>query len=166
MIIPFSRSRVRAVKRGDSLRRGINRAVTRKKNDMNTENSNSERQAACQLESIREMVKPLSLPRKDSDETAREEAIQTIRNDALTVEVRSGWHPPGDKTNSDGWQYNILLCTGGPAVRIIGDLSDQNEPETARLEHQDWGTPWTEYRMDSEEKKDVLIYAAQFYFGE
>ena len=124
------------------------------------EKSNSERQASCQLESIREMVKPLR--GRDSDK--REDAIQTIQEDALSVEVRSGWHPPGDNTNN-GAEYNILLCTGGPAVRIIGDLSAHGEPETARLEHQDWGTPWTEYRMDSDEEKDVLAYAAQFYFG-
>jgi len=31
----------------------------------------------------------------------------------------------------------ILLCTGGPVVRIVGDLSQHHEPDSARLEYQD-----------------------------
>jgi hypothetical protein len=30
--------------------------------------------------------------------------------------------------------------TGGPAVRITGDLADYGEPETASIEYQDWFT--------------------------
>ena len=41
-------------------------------------------------------------------------------------------------------EFEILLCTGGPACRIVGDLDESCQPSSARIEHQDWGTPWTE----------------------
>jgi hypothetical protein len=40
------------------------------------------------------------------------------------------------------------------------------EPTRARLETQDWGTPWTEYRGAWGGGADVLLaYARQFYYG-
>ena len=93
-------------------------------------------------------------------------ARQVIQEDPLSVEVRSGWHTLGDKDGIKPEEYTILLCTGGPACRIIGTLNEYQEPETARIEHQDWGTPWTEYRLDADEEAVVLTYARQFYFGE
>lgn len=93
-----------------------------------------------------------------------EEARQTIEEDALSVEVRSDWHTPGSESESS--EYTILLCTGGPAVRIIGDLNQHNEPETARIEHQDWFKPWADLPLDSDEEQIVLEYCRCFYFGE
>lgn len=55
-----------------------------------------------------------------------EEAREAIQNDALSVDVRSDWHAPGDK--GDAMEYRILLCTGGPAVQIIGELDQCNQP--------------------------------------
>ena len=47
-------------------------------------------------------------------------------------------------------------------MRIVGEI-DGEEASSARLEVQDWFTPWTEY-VDADE--DVLIaYASCFYFG-
>jgi len=121
--------------------------------------SHSESQAKAQLESITEMVSALDT----NNEKKREDAKQRIQEDALEVSVRSGWHTPG-KTGDDA-QYLILLCTGDPVVRIIGDLTSYSEPETATIEHQDWGTPWKEYSLTAEEEETVLTYARQFYFG-
>jgi hypothetical protein len=39
-------------------------------------------------------------------------------------------------------EFMILLCTGGPAVRIRGELDRYSEPEKPRIEYQDWFTPW------------------------
>lgn len=58
----------------------------------------------------------------------------------------------------------ILLCTGGPAVRIKGELSD-NEPTRAWLEVQDWFKPWTEY-FEAGLSEVLLTYSQQVYFGE
>ena len=121
-------------------------------------------QAKAQLDSIREMVKALKDAEEANDDEAREEAEQTIQEDPLSVQVRSGWHNPGEKAENE--EFEILLCTGGPAVRIIGELDEHNEPERARIEFQDWFTSWMDYPLDSEEEEDVLTYCRSFYFGE
>lgn len=94
---------------------------------------------------------------------SQEDAEQRIREDALSVEVRSDWHTPGD--DSEPTEFQILLCTGGPAVRIMGELQ-QGEPVRAWLEYQDWGTPWTEHVNQDGDHDALLTYARCFYFGE
>ena len=119
------------------------------------------------LEELRELVAQRITEESidpDGFEFDEEEARQTIQEDALSVEMRSGWVSNREEMKPE--EYNILLCTGGPACRIIGTLSEHGEPEDATLQYQDWGTPWTDYRMDSEEEADVVKYAQQFYFGE
>lgn len=133
--------------------------------------SHSEQQAVAQLDGIREMVAALKAaeagvePEGARDDYAYEAAEQTIHEDPLSVEVRSAWHEPGKEPEQGEGEFCILLCTGGPACRIIGRL-DRGEPETARLEHQDWGTAWTEWRMTLEEEDDVLAYCRCFCFGD
>lgn len=88
-------------------------------------------------------------------------ARDRISEDPLTVEVRSDWTAPGEPLEAA--EFCILLCTGGPAVRIRGELN-RGEPSRAWLEFQDWGTPWTQYFSAS---SDTLCqYAAHFFFGE
>ena len=124
-------------------------------------------QAQAQLESIMAMVKELDaaddLARDTGKDEAREAAEQVIREDALSVEVRSGWVEPGAEMKAE--EYCLLLCTGGPAVRLRGTLTEHQEPEDAVLEYQDWGTPWTAYRLSGEEEAACVTYAQQFYFG-
>lgn len=126
-------------------------------------------QAAAQLESIREMVFNLRAAdddaRENTNDGAREGAEQRIHEDALSVEVRKDWHTVGSEDVETG-EYRILLCTGGPAVQIVGDLSKHKEPETAHLQYQDWGTPWTNYGITSEDEEVLLDYARCFYFDE
>lgn len=120
-------------------------------------------QAKAQLQSITEMVGALraAIDRDDS----LEQAVEAIHADALSVQVRSDWYDPGSEDRSPA-EYNILLCTGGPAVRIIGTLSEYLEPDSAHMQYQDWGTPWTGYPLTSEEEAIVLEYAQEFYYGE
>lgn len=97
--------------------------------------------------------------------SSREDAETRIQEDALSIEVRGDWYDissafPPDKTPTE---FCILLSTGGPATRIRGEL-DGGEPSRARLEVQDWGTPWTQY-FDIEQDT-LLAYARCFYFGE
>ena len=84
--------------------------------------------------------------------------------DALSIQVRSDWHTPGE--SGDLTEYEILLGTGGPATRIRGDLSEHKEPMTATFEYQDWFKPWTEVYTDSADDEVMLTYAQCFYFGE
>jgi len=99
-----------------------------------------------------------------------DEAREAISEDPLSVQVRSGWHDPGAEGEAE--EFEILLCTGGPACRLIGTL-DQGQPSDVRIEVQDWFTPWVDYMpVDQEGKvisgwRDVLLeYARQFYFGD
>ena len=116
-------------------------------------------QAQAQLESIRGMVFRLEHAQDCPDE---DEARQAILEDALGIQIRSDWGEPGDL---EPGEYMILLCTGGPAVRIIGQL-DSCHPASAQIEYQDWGTPWTALPTSSAEEADLLTYASQFYYGE
>jgi hypothetical protein len=93
---------------------------------------------------------------KDADE-----ARQRIEEDALSVEIRSGWTVPGNDMEPE--EFCLLLTTGGPAVRIRGELDSNLEPYRAWLEVQDWFLPWTEYVPAD---KDILLaYASCFYYG-
>jgi hypothetical protein len=90
-----------------------------------------------------------------------DEARERISEDPLEVQVRSDWTSPGEPLEAS--EFCILLCTGGPAVRIRGEL-DRGEPCRAWLEYQDWGTPWAQYFDAS--SKTLCEYAANFFFGE
>ena len=94
----------------------------------------------------------------------RDAAEEAIHEDPLEVSIREGWKTPGGEPYS-GEEYKILLCTGGPAVRIIGDLNQYEEPETVRLQYQDWFTPWENYHLDNGDRDTLLSYARCFYFG-
>lgn len=104
----------------------------------------------------------LSDVEEEADEcTTTEEAIEKIHESALEVQVRSDWTNPGETLEAA--EFIILLCTGGPAVRIRGELA-QGVPSRAWIEYQDWGTPWIELFDTS---SDVLCeYAANFAFME
>jgi len=128
------------------------------------EDSRAKDQARAQLDSIMEMIEELNKAIDADDDDAREKAEQAIQEDPLSVEVRSEWHVPGTKVS--GGEYKILLCWGGPAVRIIGGLNDYNEPESAHIEYQDWFTGWTEYMATDEEEEALLAYAQCFYYEE
>lgn len=147
---------------------------------------NAETQAAAQYESVCEMLAAIELDwdrlaelreERDAADTPEEladleeragdcedeeDARQRATSNALSVEVRSGWETdPADLTPAE---FRIVLCTGGPAVQIVGDLDAYRTPTRARLMYQDWGTSWTEF---GPARPSVLVeYAALFYFGE
>lgn len=132
--------------------------------------ASAKEQGQAQFDSIKEMVQALQA----SGEPCSDEAQERILEDALSVQVRSGWFIPGadlDHPERKPAEYEILLCTGGPACRIIGGLDQYGQPDSARLEVQDWFQPWTAMRpvvekgnYDSEPV--LLAYARCFYFGE
>jgi hypothetical protein len=94
-----------------------------------------------------------------------EEAREAIEQDPLSVEVRSDWVEPGAEMTAA--EFCILLCTGGPAVRIVGELDDHKQPDRAWVEYQDWFTPWREYHGEHAPSQGTLLaYCRCFYFGE
>jgi hypothetical protein len=149
--------------------------------------------------SIVEMVTELEKARDhwrgatDTDESQSvEDAEQCIHDSVLSVEVRSGWWTAGENRDSDVTkpvEYRILLSTGGPALQIVGALSEHGEPETAELQGQDWFKPWTsvpwgallppapagsdigaftdaEVEAMDKMRETLLTFARCFYFGE
>lgn len=98
-----------------------------------------------------------------SDFESQDDAHERIQEDPLSVELYGTW-TPGETPEPDG--FIILLCTGGPAVRVKGEFGSMNEPRRAWLEYQDWGTPWTEYHGPNMDYDALLTYCHQFYFGE
>ena len=121
------------------------------------ENENSKNQARAQFDSIVEIVNNLNSEREETREAAEIIAVEN----ALEVSFRSGWND--DPCNLSAQEFKILLCTGGPAVRIIGYL-EQNEPEEVKLQHQDWFTPWQDYPLTDEEREILHAYSRQFCF--
>lgn len=103
----------------------------------------------------------------DGDTFEDEDSLRERLEEApLSVEVRcSAWFSPGAETPKPD-EYLVLLTTGGPALRITGDLGSWGTPDNARLEYQDWGTPWTEYDASNAERAQLLAFASLNYFGE
>lgn len=98
--------------------------------------------------------------------TNEDEAREAIQNDALDVQVRTDWYSAGlDNASVKPSEFYILLCTGGPAVRIMGELDECGNPCRAWIEYQDWGTPWTQL-FGEIEQSTLLAYCQEFYFGE
>lgn len=92
----------------------------------------------------------------------QDEARERILEDALSVEVRSGWSLVGEGQMAPE-EFRIVLCTGGPHVELVGDLDDHNEPSRVRVLYRDWGTSGELFDFD---RDVVLTYCQQFYFGE
>lgn len=85
---------------------------------------------------------------------SQEDAERAIWENPLDISYRSGW--ASSREDLEPEEFSILLCTGGPAVRIVGELGNHGEPCRAWIEYQDWGTPWT---MLFEGQEDALDYA-------
>ena len=131
----------------------------------------------CQLEGPQDAAALAQWDEENGDELAELRAAATvdgeqqesaekvrerIEESPLSVEVRSGWYTPGGECEPE--DFAILLSTGGPALRVRGELDGARQPCRAWLEYQDWGTPWTQYF--NVEQDTLVRFASCFYFGE
>jgi hypothetical protein len=82
----------------------------------------------------------------------------------LSVLVRSDWHTPEPGIVRPPSEFEILLSTGGPAVRITGDLDSYVQAYRPQLQYQDWGTPWIDFPESNVEA--LLWFSSVFYYGE
>ena len=87
-----------------------------------------------------------------------DDARETIWDSPISVQVRSDWQNLHDGDSLKPYEYNILMCTGGPAVRIVGEIGESSP----RIEYQDWGTPWTELTIDDDERQILVDYVGEF----
>jgi hypothetical protein len=121
-------------------------------------------QAATQFACVKALVEALRKAREEDDYDEADNAERRISEDALSIQTRGGWHSPGEENTDE--EYEILLCTGGPACRIVGEL-DRGQPCSARIEFQDWFTPWQKWLDGPSDEEDILLdYARVFYFGD
>jgi hypothetical protein len=91
-----------------------------------------------------------------------DELRQRIEEMPLSLQVRDGWRSPGEE-RADPEEFEILLSTGGPALRIYGEIG----AAYPALQWQDWGTPWTDFR-DTTDAQDEAIsaFVGLFWFGD
>ena len=119
---------------------------------------NSRQQAEAQLTTIKEMLQAV----ENATDDEREAAEQAIYDDPLAVDVRSGWVNVWT-TEFEPVEYRVLLCTGGPAVQLEGELDDRNQPYNVQLQHQDWFEPWQTVPLTAEDTETLLTYARHFF---
>ena len=101
----------------------------------------------------------------DGEQLTAEDIRDRLMESPLAVEIRRGWCAVGHLECHDEAEYRILLTTGGPALRVVGKLQNGN-PYSAALEYQDWGTPWTAYRVAEHDEKRLVEFASLFYYGD
>jgi len=104
--------------------------------------------------------------RKELDQlqAINEDEVRTeIEESPLSVRIRSGWYSPGETPEPE--EAEILLSTGGPALRIMIELDEHKQPHRAWLEVQDWFVPWTEYYEPGAQDL-CLWFASFFYYGD
>ena len=117
------------------------------------------RQAGLQLLEIMRLHQMAK--RQDTNLDELNELCQVAAAGGLSV--RSGWSCNFDELEAE--QFRIDLAGGGPAVRIVGNLARFGHAEDARLEYQDWGTPWLEFRLLNDyEINAVSWFCNQFYW--
>jgi len=128
---------------------------------METEKDTARDQAKSQLDHIIELVQAYEQANQHDEADPQDDALAAIRENIISVKVRGDWHAPGTAGGPQAL-YCVLLCTGGPACRIIGTLDDYQEPATARLQYPDRGNPWTDYLLTRAEEKAVLTFTNCF----
>ena len=130
----------------------------------------AQQQAKAQLEAIHELMEAMEEASTgnevifDGEAMDWEDLQERGQELPLSVLVRSAWQTPGESLESS--EFEILLCTGGPAVRIRGNLSQHRQPESAHIEYQDWFTSWQRLPVNGADEEALLGFAWLFWFGE
>jgi len=132
--------------------------------------------ARAQLETIKELYRQY----KENDSAfvsnldTEEAIVEKAREEALSVEFRSGWTSNPEEMKPE--EFKILLSTGGPACQIIGKLDQYKQPTDIEIQYQDWGTPWEPLQLNStyvdkspnitSDYEALEWFCNCFYFGE
>ena len=127
--------------------------------------------ARGQLESIKELYREYKENASAfvSNLDKEEAIVEKAREEALSVELRSGWYSsPESVADLKPEEFKILLSTGGPACQIIGKLDEYSQPTDLEIQYQDWGTPWTtlEISYHHDDYQALEWFCNCFYFGE
>lgn len=129
-----------------------------------TETNHAKEQARAQLDSIVKLIADLTEAEESGSWRKHDEATEAIQEDALEIQIRSGWTNPGEELKRE--EFYILLCTGGPAVRILGSFDRFDSLTDCRLQYQDWGAGWINYHDTTDEEDEAIQrYCSQFFPG-
>jgi hypothetical protein len=100
------------------------------------------------------------------DGTNHDTVADAIHNAMLEAPLEIS-RPSEDPDDDETYGFCILLSTGGPALRIVGELNQWQEPARCWLEIQDWGTPWTRHFSRSAERATAIRwFASLFHYGQ
>lgn len=84
----------------------------------------------------------------------KEDAERAIEEDPLEIQYCTGWYSISEGTPEKPKEFYVLITTGGPAVRIMGEFDQHGNITRAYMQVQDWFTPWVDvYHAD----QDTLI---------
>ena len=97
---------------------------------------------------------------KDFD--SQDELRENVLNSALSIQFRSGWETHYE--NFKAKEFEILLSWGGPALRVIGEITDYGS-KNPKIQFQDWGTPWTDFEITEDQQDALNWFCNCFYFG-
>jgi len=119
------------------------------------------------LQSIRELVAKYnaSVTNQGGADYKTDAIDEEFHEYPLSVQVREPWHNPGE-TGARPAEFEVLLTTGGPGLRIIGDLNEYGQPTSVALQIQDWGIPWTSMNLLRDDEATLLEFASHLYFGD
>ena len=128
-----------------------------------TKTNHALQNAISTIETMVEDFKKDQQLQESNDYNQQDELRESILNNALSVEFRSGWYSsPEDEKKAE--EFRILLAWGGPALRIIGELDDYG-PVNPKLQFQDWGTLWTDLEITEDQQDALNWFCNCFYFG-
>ena len=117
------------------------------------------------IESMVEDFKKDQQLQESNDYNQQDELRESVLNSVLSVEFRSGWYSsPESIADLSPEEFKILLTWGGPALRVIGEL-DEYGPVNSKLQYQDWGTPWTDFKITKDQQDALNWFCNCFYFG-
>ena len=128
-----------------------------------TKSNHALNNAIGHMESMVEDFKKDQQLQESNDYNQQDELRESVLNSALSVEFRSGWYSSLDDELVPE-EFKILLTWGGPALRIIGEL-DNYGPVNPKLQFQDWGTPWIDFKITEDQQNALNWFCNCFYFG-
>jgi hypothetical protein len=96
-----------------------------------------------------------------NEDDTREAIEQALREGPLSIETRADWISPSEVAG-EAVEFRILISTGGPALRVVGDLSPITN---VSMEWQDWFTPWTTYTDTTTDQDEALEWWAELLVG-
>ena len=60
-------------------------------------------------------------------------------------------------------KFELLMSTGGPAMRVVGSLCRHGMPSNPVVQWQDWFKPWTSFQATSRAQREALDWFCNFF---